>query len=97
MVIKNKGCIFALSNNNDRAFSREIKTKNMNTLETAKQTKTAYFIEYVNTIDAYGKQSFYFQLVRTKDCAILYANENINNVFIACWEMDISHKDVTIW
>ena len=97
MVIKNKGCIFALSNNNDRAFSRKIKTKNMNTLETAKQTKTAYFIEYVQTIDAYGKQSFYFQLVRTKDCAILYANENINNVFIECWKMDISHKDVTIW
>ena len=39
----------------------------MNTLETTKQTKTAYFIEYVNTIDAYGKQSFYFQLVRTKE------------------------------
>ena len=46
----------------------------MDTLETAKQTKTAYFIEYVYPIDAYGKQSFYFQLVRTKDCAILYAN-----------------------
>ena len=61
----------------------------MDTLETAKQTKTAYFIEYVYPI--------YFQLVRTKDCAILYANENINNVFIACWKMDISHKDVTIW
>ena len=69
----------------------------MDTLETAKQTKTAYFIEYVYPIDAYGKQSFYFHLVRTKDCAILYANENINNVFIACWKMDISHKDVTIW
>lgn len=38
----------------------------MNTLETAKQTKTAYFIEYVNTIDAYGKQSFYFQLYEPK-------------------------------
>ena len=50
----------------------------MDTLETAKQTKTAYFIEYVYPIDA-------------------YANENINNVFIACWKMDISHKDVTIW
>lgn len=80
-----------------RAFSRKIKTESMDTLETAKQTKTAYFIEYVYPIDAYGKQSFYFQLVQTKDCAILYANENINNVFIACWKMDISHKDVTIW
>lgn len=73
------------------------KTKNMDTIETAQRTETAYFIEYVYPVDAYGKQSFYFQLVRTKDCAILYANENINNVFIACWKMDISHKDVTIW
>lgn len=61
----------------------------MDTLETAKQTKTAYFIEYVYPIDAYGKQSFYFQLERTKDCAILYANENINNVFIACWKISL--------
>lgn len=73
------------------------KTKNMDTKETAQRTETAYFIEYVYPVDAYGKQSFYFQLVRTKDCAILYANENINNVFIACWKMDIPHKDVTIW
>lgn len=73
------------------------KYKNMDTIETAQRTKTAYFIEYVYPVDAYGKQLFYFQLVRTKDCAILYANENINNVFIACWKMDISHKDVTIW
>lgn len=73
------------------------KTKNMDTIETAQRTKTAYFIEYVYPVDAYGKQSFYFQLVRTNDCAILYANENINNVFIACWKMDIPHKDVTIW
>lgn len=63
----------------------------MDTIETAQRTKAAYFIEYVYPVDAYGKQSFYFQLVRTKDCAILYANENINNVFIACWKMDISH------
>jgi hypothetical protein len=34
------------------------KTESMTTFETAKQTKTAYFIEYVYPIDAYGKQSF---------------------------------------
>ena len=73
------------------------KTESMTTFETAKQTKTAYFIEYVYPIDAYGKQSFYFQLVRTNDCAILYSNENLQNVFIACWQMDILKKDVTIW
>lgn len=49
----------------------------MTTEETAKRTKTGYFIEYVCPIDAYGNQSFYYQLVRTKDCAILYANEDI--------------------
>lgn len=42
--------------NTDRAGSRKIKTESMDTLETAKQTKTAYFIEYVYPIDAYGKQ-----------------------------------------
>jgi len=69
----------------------------MTTLETAQRTNTAYFIDYVCPVDAYGKQSFYFQLVRTKDCAILYANEDIQNVFVECWKMDISKKDVTIW
>ena len=69
----------------------------MTTEETAKRTKTGYFIEYVCPIDAYGNQSFYYQLVRTKDCAILYANEDIKNVLIQCWQRNILHTDVTIW
>ena len=32
----------------------------MTTQETAKMTKTPYFIEYVCPVDAYGKQSFYY-------------------------------------
>ena len=69
----------------------------MTTEETAKITKTGYFIEYVCPIDAYGNQSFYYQLVRTKDCAILYANEDIKNVFIQCWQRNILYTDLTIW
>ena len=69
----------------------------MTTEETAKRTKTGYFIEYVYPIDAYGNQSFYYQLVRTKDCAILYANEDIKNVLIQCWQRNILYTDVTIW
>lgn len=69
----------------------------MTTEETAKRTKTGYFIEYVCSVDAYGKQSFYYQLVRTKDCAILYSNENIKNVFVRCWQINILYTDVTIW
>ena len=69
----------------------------MTTEETAKRTKTGYFIEYVCPIDAYGNQSFYYQLVRTKDCAILYANEDIKNVLIQCWQRNILYTDVTIW
>lgn len=69
----------------------------MDTFETAKLTKTKYFIEYTYPTDAYGNQKFYYQLVRTKDCAILYANKDINNVFIHCWKNDIKKVDVTIW
>lgn len=65
--------------------------------ELAKRTKTPYYIEYVYPVDAYGNQTFYFQLVRTKDCAILYANPIIENCMLHCWKLDIKRKDVTIW
>lgn len=69
----------------------------MNTQDTAKMTKTPYFIEYVWPVDAYGNQSFYYQLVRTSDLMILYANPSIDKVFIECWQNDISRNDVTVW
>lgn len=69
----------------------------MTTQETAKLTKTKFFIEYVYPFDAYGNQSFYYQLVRTKDCAILYANEELTNVQLYCWLNDISKNDVSLW
>lgn len=38
----------------------------MNTLETTKQTKTAYFIEYVDTIDALANSRFIFSWYEPK-------------------------------
>ena len=69
----------------------------MNTQETAQMTQTPYFIEYVWPKDAYGNQSFYYQLVRKSDLAILYANPSIDKVYIECWRCGIAHNDVTIW
>lgn len=69
----------------------------MSTQETAQMTKTPYFIEYVCPVDAYGKQSFYYQLVRKSDLKILYANESYHNVIVECWRNDISKNDVTVW
>ena len=69
----------------------------MTTQETANRTKTPYFIEYVYPVDAYGHQSFYFQLVRTKDLGILCSNEKLDNIFIHCWMTGIAKDQVTIW
>ena len=69
----------------------------MTTKETAQMTKTPYFIEYVCPVDAYGKQSFYYQLVRKSDLMILYANESYHNIIVECWRNNISKNDVTIW
>lgn len=69
----------------------------MNTKETAQMTKTPYFIEYVYSKDSYGQALFYYQLVRTSDLAILYANAIFDKVVAECWSNDISKRDVTIW
>ena len=69
----------------------------MTTQETAKMTKTPYFIEYVSPVDAYGRKSFYYQLIRTSDLMILYANESYYNVIVECWRNDISKNEVTVW
>lgn len=69
----------------------------MTTQETALRTKTPYFIEYVWPKDSYGRQSFYYQLVRTKDLLIVYANPSLDKVLVGCWRNDIPQSDVTIW
>lgn len=60
------------------------------------EIKTKYFIDYVYPVDAYGHQSFYHQLVRTADNAILYANQNLDYVKIECWNRGINKQEVTI-
>ena len=55
---------------------------------------TRYVIDYIynNT----NGINFYYQLVRRSDDAILYANQNLDNVFIRCWELGITCNDVVI-
>lgn len=55
---------------------------------------TKYYVDYI-----YNQPSganFYFQLVRTADDAILYANPNLDYVKIRCWELGINANEVTI-
>ena len=55
---------------------------------------TRYVIDYI-----YNNKTginFYHQLVRQSDGAILYANQNLDNVFIRCWELGIPCNDVVI-
>ncbi|MDR1459087.1 MAG: hypothetical protein LBI60_02610 [Bacteroidales bacterium] len=53
-----------------------------------------YYIDYIyeNTAGA----NFCHQLVRNSDKAILYANPNLDNVFLYCFKVGISAKDVTV-
>lgn len=60
------------------------------------EIKTKYFIDFVCPVDAYGKQSFYHQLVRTRDNAILYANEKLEYIELVCWKRGINKQEVTI-
>lgn len=64
----------------------------MKTTEIAKRTITPYFIEYVN-----NNGEFYYQLVRTRDEAILYSNEEIREVAAESFAMGLSTHDVTIY
>ena len=57
---------------------------------------TKYIIDYVCPVDAYGHQSYYHQLVRVDDNAILYANERLELVELECWKMGIDRNDVKI-
>lgn len=67
------------------------------TYEMSKRMGCKYEINYVCPIDAYGRQSFYFQVERISDGAILYANENQNECFKHCWKMGIPYNEVAIY
>ena len=59
------------------------------------KASTKYYIDFIYDKDAQGLTT-YFQLVRTKDDAILYANEEINNIFLHCWKVGIANNEVTV-
>lgn len=69
----------------------------MNTIETAKITTTPYFVEYVcRQKEGQGLETYY-QLVRTADVAILYANESLDNVYLHCFFEGINIKEISLW
>lgn len=57
--------------------------------------ETPYYIDYVHSALT-GEPNFYHTLVRRSDGAILYANADLNNVKLRCWELDILAKDIVI-
>lgn len=62
----------------------------MTTIENAKLSRTPYFIEYVCD----DLNNTYWQLVRTRDVAILSTSRDLNDLVAACV---IIRTDVTIW
>ena len=85
---------FGKQRQTDRAGSRKRKRKRvMTTTEIAKRATTKYFIEYINN----DLNNTYWQLVRTKDAAILFANSGLENVYVHCFLCGISRDDVSLW
>ena len=57
--------------------------------------KTKYYIDW--KCEKYqGNFNAYHQIVRSADDAILYANENLDNIFLYCFHAGISKDDITI-
>lgn len=53
-----------------------------------------YTIDYI--YDNPSGENYYHQLVRNADGAILYANPNLDNVFLHCFKAGISCEDIVI-
>lgn len=51
-----------------------------------------YVIDYVYD-NAPGEPNYYYQIVRVKDDAILYANADKNNVIAECWKRGIPYNE----
>lgn len=51
-----------------------------------------YVIDYVCD-KPFGEPNFYYQIVRIKDNAILYANTDRNNVIMECWKLGIPYNE----
>jgi hypothetical protein len=61
-------------------------------MEANAMKSSKYYIDYIydNTIGV----NFYHQLVRRSDEAILYANPDLNRVYVYCWSSGIDRNDV---
>ena len=68
----------------------------MTTIETAKMTETKYFVEYVTRPSIPGFIAYY-ALVRTSDQAYLYANAELDNIWLYCFHAGISKNDSPLW
>ena len=65
----------------------------MTTIETANRTKTTYFIEYICD----DLNNTYWQLVRSRDAAILVAQKELNDIYAHCFVCGIKKEDVILW
>lgn len=69
----------------------------MTTSELALRTSTPYFIEYVYENNGpYFNNEPYFQLVRTKDQAILHANKRLYDIYAYCFSAGIAKEQTTL-
>jgi hypothetical protein len=59
-----------------------------------KPAEAPYYIDYIYNNPS--GENFYYQLVRRRDDAILYANPNLDCVKVRCWELGISKDDIVI-
>jgi hypothetical protein len=56
--------------------------------------ETKYFVDYIYNNPTVSNS--YYQLVRRYDDAILYANKELDNVFIRCWELGITRDEIVV-
>lgn len=78
-----------------RMQAENIIRREMSTVRPNIEAKDApYYIDYIYDKDLSSEP--YFQLVRRKDDAILYANSNLDFVKLRCWELGIKKDDIVI-
>ena len=56
---------------------------------------TKYYIDYKIYKDR-GRIEAYHQLVRASDEAILYANTQLDNIFLFCFHQGINKNEITL-
>lgn len=58
---------------------------------------TPYYIDFFIAKDRFGViEAAYYRLIRRRDDAILYSNQELDNVFLHCFHAGISNKDIVI-